>query len=257
MTQFHKYPHEVKFIKKHIEYEAYKLCKDFIEKNNTMLALSFGKDSMTILHILYKFNLLNNLKLVMFNHSGFEARVHDDFKNYVCEKYEINNFIETKIDNPEKYIKIDIENSLKNKGRMVEFAYNVLEKPRWKIMDTYNINGTIIGLRKEESKGRRINYYLRGKEYYNKRELSNILQPIINWNILDVFSYAYTEKIPIMPIYYNAKKYGFDFKKMRVNTIASLDATGNEINRIQLNKILYPEEFRDLINKIPQIRRLI
>jgi 3'-phosphoadenosine 5'-phosphosulfate sulfotransferase (PAPS reductase)/FAD synthetase len=257
MKDFHQYPFPVKFLKYYLEKEVFNLCNDFINKNkNTMLALSFGKDSMTILHILSKYNLLNKLKIIMFNNSGFES---DDTKlmiNYVIDHYKIKNYIETNIDDPEKYIKMDIENSLK-KGRMIEFAYNVLEKPRWAVMDKYNIDSTIIGLRKEESKGRRINYFLRGKEYYNKRELSNILQPIVNWKILDIFSYAYSEKIPLNSIYYKSKKFGFDYKKTRVNTLASLDATGYELDRVKVNQILFPKEFNSLLNKIPEIRRFL
>lgn len=256
IMNFYQYPYQVKFIKHYLEQKVMNMCDGFINRNNTCLSLSFGKDSMVILHILHKFSLLNKVKLVMFNNSGFDSEETIKMKDYVISYYNIDNFIETKVDEPEKFIKIDIENSLTKKSFMPEFAYNVLEKPRWEIMDKFNINGTIIGLRKEESNGRKINYYLRGYEYYNKRELANILQPIVNWSVLDVFSYLFTNNVPINPIYFKAKKMGFDFKFVRVNTLASLDFKGGELNRIAINRILFPNEFKKLETLIPEIRRL-
>lgn len=257
MLEFYQYPYPVRFMKKYLEKNAYNLCKDFIEKNRTMLALSWGKDSMCILALLNKFNLIDKLKLIMFNNSGFESDETLRLRDYVIKKYKIKNYEETIVKEPEKFIKMDLKNSLKTRPVMVEFVYNVLEKPRWKMMDKYNIDGTIIGLRIQESKGRKFNYYKKGIEYYNKREKSNILQPLVKWKEFDVFSYLYTEKFPINPVYYRAKKIGFDYKKIRVNTIASLSVTGREINRIHLNKILYPKEFNYLLNKIPEIRRFL
>lgn len=49
---------------------------------------------------------------------------------------------------------------------------------------------------------------------------------------------------------------GFDFKFVRVNTLASLDFKGGELNRIAINRILFPNEFKKLETLIPEIRRL-
>jgi 3'-phosphoadenosine 5'-phosphosulfate sulfotransferase (PAPS reductase)/FAD synthetase len=255
MKEFHQYPFSIKFIKKYFEIKTYKLCEEFLEKNDAMLSLSFGKDSMTILHILFKYNLLNKLKIIMFNNSGFESNDLLRLRDYVLKKYNINNYEETFIDNYKEFFKKDLKENIQKKHMSVNFVYNVLERPRWKIMDKYNINGTILGLRKEESKIRRINYYRKGIEYYNKRELSNILQPIVNWSTLDIFSYLYSENVPIHPVYFKAKQLKLDFKKIRVNTLSDINCY--QYGRIQINKLLYPEEYDIILREFPEIRRLL
>jgi 3'-phosphoadenosine 5'-phosphosulfate sulfotransferase (PAPS reductase)/FAD synthetase len=255
MKEFHNYPLKLRFHKKWLENKTVELCNNFIKNHNTLLALSFGKDSMTILHILSKYDLLNKLKLVMWNNAGFEAEETLRLRNYVLEKYIINNYEETFVDNYKEFFKKDLKENIQKKHTGVNFAYNVLEKPRWKIMDKYEINGTILGLRKEESKMRRINFYIRGESYYNKRELSDILQPIAKWTVIDIFSYAYSENIPIHPVYARSRKYELDFKKVRVNNLADINCY--QYGRIHVNKLLYPNEYNKILNEFPEIRRLL
>jgi 3'-phosphoadenosine 5'-phosphosulfate sulfotransferase (PAPS reductase)/FAD synthetase len=181
----------------------------------------------------------------MFNNSGFEAKETINLKDYVVSKYQLHNFVETTIENPDQYI---TENSLN------EFTYNVLEKPRWETMDKYNINATIIGLRASESKARQINFAIRGKEYYAKREKAIILQPLAAWSVLDVFSYSYTENIPIHPVYERSKLFGFDYKETRVNTL--IDFSYNNYGRLTKLSVLFPNEYRLICEKFNFIRRL-
>jgi 3'-phosphoadenosine 5'-phosphosulfate sulfotransferase (PAPS reductase)/FAD synthetase len=255
MNKFYQYPYPVKFLDKFFEENTYNLCKVFIEKYKTVLSLSFGKDSMTILHIISKYDLLGKLELVMFNNSGFEANETLLFRDHVIKKYNIKNYDETFIENYKEYFEKDLNENLNKKNVGINFVYNVLEKPRWEMMDKYKINGSIIGLRKEESKIRKINYLRKGINYYNKREQSQILQPIVNWKILDIFSYAYTENIPIHPVYQRAKKLKLDYKKIRVNNLSDINCY--QYGRIQINKLLYPDEYNKIINEFLILRRLI
>jgi len=255
MNQFHKYPLPVKFTAIYKESKSIELIKDFLNKNdNVMLSISFGKDSMTLLHLLYKYKLLNKIKVVMFNNSGFEANETLLLRDYVLSFYGITNYKETFVDNFIDFInRNDIINQ-QTKKSFIDFTYNVLEIPRWKLMDDYGINGTIIGLRKQESKGRKINFILRGFSYYNKRELSNILQPIANWTTEEIFRYAYSENIPIHPVYNRSKGKGFDFMRERVNTLIDIDYS-NYCDRIEKMRILYPDDYKRIINQIPELRR--
>jgi 3'-phosphoadenosine 5'-phosphosulfate sulfotransferase (PAPS reductase)/FAD synthetase len=252
---FHDYPLKSEYFPEWKEKKTYELCKYFISRQkNVSLALSFGKDSMTILHILYKFNLLNKLKMVMWNSSGFDGKEILKLRDYVLKKYAIKNYVETKVENPEKYIDIKEIFSHK-KNTLIDFTYNVLEVPRWEAMDKKNIDGTILGIRKEESRTRAIHVCMRGYEYYNKRELARILQPIARWRTEEIFCYAYKENIPIHPVYNRAKEKQLDFLKQRVNTLIDLNLTC-VIRAFEL-KLLYPEEYNNIIKKFPEIGGMI
>jgi 3'-phosphoadenosine 5'-phosphosulfate sulfotransferase (PAPS reductase)/FAD synthetase len=261
MKKFHKYPLPIKLFKNqiyHLEQKAItKIMECFRLCENIMLAISFGKDSMTILHLLYKYKLLSkhNIKLIMFNRSGFDAKETLALRDYVIKKYEIEKlYKETFVENYISFINIkDIINQ-KTRKCFSDFVYNVLEIPRWEMMDKYNINGTLIGLRKQESKGRKINYILRGNNYYNKREKSIICQPIVEWGTGDIFRYAYTENMPLHPVYDKAREKGFEFMRERVNMLLDINFSDME-DRIQKMKILYPEDFKIIVQQIPEIRR--
>jgi len=53
------------------------------------LALSFGKDSMTCLHLAWKSGALKRMALVMFNHSGLETPDTEAMRDYVVDRYGI------------------------------------------------------------------------------------------------------------------------------------------------------------------------
>jgi len=220
-----------------LEEEAAICLNSFCSSFKTSLALSFGKDSMTILHILKKFNI--PAQIIMFNHSGIETPDTEELIAYTLKYYNIDNFVMTK---PDKDIldfalqKIDVN----AKHPVRDFVYFCLEKPRWTAMDEHKINGCILGLRAEESIGRRKNFMFRGKEYYNKRELNQILTPVANWRTDEVYAYAALEHIPFHPIYKKIAKYKGK-KFARHNT--PIDISFLHDGHLTFLKKEYPETF--------------
>lgn len=252
MNVFYDYPIPIPFFKNYIVKKSIDLISNFIQKNkNVALALSFGKDSMVLLHLLSVMGAINKIKLIMFNRSGFDAKETLALRDYVIFKYNINNYRETCVKNSFKYLKF---NESKKTCYFSDFVYNVLEKPRWNLMDKYEIDSTLIGLRNQESKGRKINFAMRGFEYYNKREKANILQPLARWTTEDIFRYSFSEKIPIHPVYNRSKKMGFNFTMERVNMLIDNDNAylGDRISKM---KILYPNDYNDIVEKIEFFRR--
>ena len=140
-------------------YEAFWMIKQEIKDRSVSLALSFGKDSMTMLHLCHKHNLLKDIKIVMWNNSGMEYPDALDFRDYVLDYYNVDNFVETCPEDPFSYF---LDKDVLNDSVMKDFVYDCLEKPRWKKMDENEIDCTLLGLRNEESKARRINNYMRG-----------------------------------------------------------------------------------------------
>lgn len=59
---------------------------------------------------------------------------------------------------------------------------------------------TVLGLRNEESRGRRMNFLSRGFGY-TKRDGVRVLNPLSLWTGLDVLTYAHVNGIELLPVY--------------------------------------------------------
>jgi 3'-phosphoadenosine 5'-phosphosulfate sulfotransferase (PAPS reductase)/FAD synthetase len=64
--------------------------------------------------------------------------------------------------------------------------------------------GRFLGLRNEESIGRRMNYRKRGAIYTTKKGWS-VCNPLYSWTVMDVFAYLVSNKIEINPCYLKNK----------------------------------------------------
>lgn len=234
-----------------LEADAARLMADFVEGRNVSLALSLGKDSMTLLHIAYKYGILPKVRMVMWNNSGIETRDTFAMRDYVITKYGLAwQFIETcpsKKDLKESLAMADLSAA----HPVREFVYRCLELPRWEAMDRHNIDGTIMGLRAEESHARKISARMRGRLYANKREQADILTPLSWWKTEDVFEYAAREQIPLHPVYAKALKYGKERLRTRHNTPA--DPSFMNQGDLVFIKHAYPETFAKLGRYIPGI----
>ncbi|MCG8640914.1 MAG: phosphoadenosine phosphosulfate reductase family protein [Desulfobacterales bacterium] len=235
-----------------LEWKSFWLIKQEIKNQRVSMALSFGKDSMTMLHICHKYDLLKDIDLVMWNNSGMEYPDALEFRDYVLSRYDIPNYQETCPEDPFSYFRgVDIL----DKEKRNDFVFDCLEKPRWEMMDQYDINCTLLGLRNEEARGRRINYCIRGNSYWNEREKAKIITPISLWKATDVFTYAAYENIPIHPHYGICERAGLPREEARVNFISDTD--GFNTGRIAKLMTVYPEYFALLASKGFDINRLI
>lgn len=71
------------------------------------------------------------------------------------------------------------------------------------LIEAYQKNhgrAVFLGLRGEESKGRKMNAWLRGP-IYERKDGGRICQPLSCWSGLDVFAYLFSRDIPILNIY--------------------------------------------------------
>jgi 3'-phosphoadenosine 5'-phosphosulfate sulfotransferase (PAPS reductase)/FAD synthetase len=82
-------------------------------------------------------------------------------------------------------------------GRATEFSadsfYSVVE-------EATRGRPIFLGLRAEESRGRAMNRYSRGLTY-TKRSGQRVCQPLGDWRSIDVYAYAATHEIPLLPVY--------------------------------------------------------
>lgn len=223
--------------------------RDWMQGKCVALALSFGKDSMTILHILYKYGLLDDCKIVMWN-TTLETKDTLALADYVAGMYPAN-YVRT-VPSEEELRDSLAKVEWDAKAPMGEMVYECIEKKRWAEMDKHGINATILGLRKTESKGRAMHGAVRGQSYWNKREKAQILQPIMNWKTSEVFQYAALEDIPLHPVYDILPKHGQDRMRVRLNTPLSL--TYRAKGQLVMLRKVYPLFFARFAELCPAIR---
>lgn len=73
-----------------------------------------------------------------------------------------------------------------------------------KFIKKHNPDCVFMGLRNQESRARRMNYYIKGVTYSTKYDNLIHCNPLSLWKVEDIFSYLITNDIPIMPIYKKA-----------------------------------------------------
>jgi len=238
----------------HLEAMAMERLRSFIATHRTSLALSFGKDSMTLLHLLYRANLLERLVMVMWNACGMDTPDTLAMRDYVVERYSLGDlYVETVPD----------EETLERTLHMVDvsahhptrdFVYECLEQPRWRALDEREVDGVILGVRGDESKGRAMHVAMRGPEYWSRREKADILMPIARWATEDVFRYAAWRDVPLHPIYHRAPALGFPRKYVRL--ASPVDLTAGTRGGITLLKRLYPDTYRRYVSLAPDVTTL-
>lgn len=62
-------------------------------------------------------------------------------------------------------------------------------------------DGVILGLRGEESRGRRLNLAMRGPIYRRDYDGLWVAQPLANWSALDVHAFCLSREVPLLPLY--------------------------------------------------------
>jgi 3'-phosphoadenosine 5'-phosphosulfate sulfotransferase (PAPS reductase)/FAD synthetase len=115
--------------------------------------------------------------------------------------------------------------------------------------------GVFLGLRTQESRGRRINRMVRGKDY-KLRDDTMTCQPIVDWQASDVFAYAVWRGLPIHPYYRLAlERMGLhpEAPNSRVGCMLPEDCV------VQWNvmfplKTLYPDLWRRVVSLRPELR---
>jgi 3'-phosphoadenosine 5'-phosphosulfate sulfotransferase (PAPS reductase)/FAD synthetase len=84
-------------------------------------------------------------------------------------------------------------------SRCSEFSDSGFYKIIWQYHQE-NPGGVYLGLRIEESLGRKMNYYQRGA-IYHKLDGQAVCQPIAHWTGMDVFAYLFTNNIEPLHVY--------------------------------------------------------
>lgn len=142
---FHHYErHEIlygRFRRKRLaglESQAAEALAHFVAGHRASLALSFGKDSMTLLHIAHKRGLLDAITLVLYCHSGIETPDTLAMRDYVVERYGVRQFVQT--EPPLELVRATLAKAdLAARKPVADFVHHCLERPRWAAMDAHDM----------------------------------------------------------------------------------------------------------------------
>jgi len=201
------------------------------------IAWSTGKDSTALLHLVLS---IDSGIRVMTHHDDTDFPEDIEYIKAVSDMLKIIPDVVSpafSVLGKIKCDKIDITSDVHSKKNLAgEQFFDVIEK--YRIANEFD--GCFLGLRSEESKGRKANRRYNGV-IYSKSNGDRICQPIVDWVGADVFAYLLSNNIPIHPIYRKLKfhKTPCDIRK------DSILPSNFDKNAVWL-KYYYPEIYQKL-----------
>lgn len=177
--------------------QAKSIIKNFPEKskldiNNIYCTCSTGKDS-TVLTILCN-EIFPNIK-VFSQKDNYDYPEELDYLKMLQKKFNLN------LDIIKVHINLDEINffeEIHKRGTTLSdlYFYSIIDKYK----KENNFKGVFLGLRNEESKGRKLNNYKRGHTY-QKKDGEWVCNPLYNWSGKDVFAYLLSNNIAPLKVY--------------------------------------------------------
>ena len=140
------------------------------------IACSFGKDSSVMLHLIMQENPNISVAFVEYPETCLLDNYEEVIGSWKCKNLH------------RIFINADIEASVNEKDIL----------PAWAIKNGFD--AAFVGIRKEESKGRRITLRMLGKMYTAKNGQTRIC-PLSDWTLKDIAAYTYVNDIPLLNTY--------------------------------------------------------
>lgn len=113
--------------------------------------------------------------------------------------------------------------------------------------------GSYIGLRQDESRGRKMNRVSRGSLYQSVLDSTWTCTPIVDWSARDVFAFLVSRGLPIHPHYRRcADELGLDPEQQRIDWLFASEGANAHGALIPIRR-LYPNHWRRLIMARPEL----
>jgi 3'-phosphoadenosine 5'-phosphosulfate sulfotransferase (PAPS reductase)/FAD synthetase len=120
------------------------------------------------------------------------------------------------------------------------------------------LDGAFIGLRRDESKGRRANAMARGPIYRNVIDEKWTVLPIVWWSATDVWAFLVSRGLPIHPYYQRAvDELGLDPATLRVDWLFAPAYVSAQHGAMVTMRRLYPSHWRRLLLVRPDIEQYV
>ena len=208
--------------------------------------VSGGKDSTAMMHLAWT---LDPTVLCVSEKDDMDFPEEIPFMLDLQERYHLNlDIITPSVSLWSQIENFDVTEDLHSKG--TEFSdtyfYDLLKEYQAK----NHIKGVMLGLRAQESKGRRYNFLKRGHIYWNETWQHWVCQPLATWTTTDVFAYLFSNEIPILDVYFKNK---FAEPEMIRKSWVLPSARASQGQAVWL-KYYYPEIFYRLAKIQPSLR---
>jgi len=231
-------------VERSIEYihKAFEITSDWY------VAWSGGKDSTALAHLVTR---LYPETEIWSEKDDCDFPGEYEYVKMVGEKYNFNLKI-TFCDSLWQAIqdqKIDICEDLHSRGTAFsdQFFYSEVAKQEARH------DGCFLGLRDQESRGRRLNTYMRSA-IYQKKNGKYICNAIHHWSAVDVFSYLVSHEIPILDVYFKTKFMGHPTKIRKSWMLPSHQASQGYCSWL---RYYYPEMFEQLKALHPEVKSYV
>lgn len=219
-------------------------------KGNHALSYSGGKDSTVMLDICLKSGF--NGDLIQFFYSEYEnPKMNLDMADMMAEKYSLNLYrlkcysSKEAWEEAERFFVVPSNDLEKSLVRKVASDFG---KQSDKISKANGYNLHFIGMRKAESKQRRMTIGSRGLTYYSKTRNSVTCCPIGKLTDDDVWAYIISNNLPYISCYDNPL---FDRRKIRNELTYFCIRNAIFQGVVETYKFIYPEIFSELRKKYP------
>jgi 3'-phosphoadenosine 5'-phosphosulfate sulfotransferase (PAPS reductase)/FAD synthetase len=229
------------------------IIHDFLAISDThkpYIAWSGGKDSTALLYLVLSVNknipVMRHVDNSKAPEIGIYAKKIESFLKFKADEvkppFDVLEYL--------KINQINITEDIYAKNNFAKiYFYDIVEQ--FRISNQFT--GCFLGLRKEESHGRFMNYKKRGA-IYRKKNGELICQPLANWSTRDVFAFLTINKIPINPLYFYIK-----FKKTpeNIRLATLLPSTFVKKGEALWIKYYWPDFFNQLCEISPQLNQYV
>lgn len=228
--------------------EALGIIEEFVSiGSKNYCTLSGGKDSSVLTHLV---SSIDNSIPVLSEKDDLDFPGEVKFVSEFCSLCDVNLHIVT----PDVLlfdllVNYDFTDDLHSQGTRFseKYFYGLLRSFKC----SGNYKGVFLGLRSEESKGRRINGKINGPIYYNKRWKQLVCQPLINWSGKDVFAYLFSNSLPILPIYFQT---AFHDSPEEIRKSWIIPSGESQRGKAVWLRHYYPDLYAKLMSVNPKIR---
>lgn len=215
---------------------------------NWQINVSGGKDSLVLWHMCYqlkRFIAVNYCDEILLDHT----QVYKNLQN-VSQKFTMPIEI---VNDPTPLWSI-----IKSIGKeTTDYRSRIEKSDRQWLTDEQkarNIECVVLGMRAEESNGRRLNYKKNGHLYHNKGLGIWIAQPLAHLSTKDIFAYLFQNEIPIPELYFWTKFYDSP-ERIRVDWLIPLE--GEYHQQHAWIKHYFPDFWQKLCDINPKFRAYV
>ena len=212
------------------------------------VAFSGGKDSEVVLHLI----LQERPDVpVVWLHQGAEYPDTEEIIKRLEKEWNLNLHIEYVrpglLELLEEYGAYGLP--VKNKYKNGDIARRLIFEPITRLVETRKFDCVFMGLRWQESIGRRFVQHLRDVKYDGLLHIN----PIVDWKKEDVWAYITTNNLPYNDVYNKTRFHHRD--DIRVAPWAG--GTTKELGRFVELKYYYPDLFNEFAERFPGVRKYV